>query len=109
LRPTHRYAVIEMGMNHPGELSYLTRTRPVPTWRWSTTPCARTWKGLGSVEAVARAKGEIYAGLKPDGIAIVNADDPARRSLARAWPAPIKVMSFGFAADADVRIGEGGF
>ncbi len=80
LTPAHRYAVIEMGMNHAGDL-----------------------EGLGSVEAIARAKGEIYAGLKEGGIAIVNADDPH----ADYWlglNVGHRVLRFGHAAGADVRI-----
>lgn len=75
LRRQHRYAVIEMGMNHPGEIEYLSKM---------TSPDAavinnaqRAHLGLlGTIEAVAHAKGEIFAGLRPDGVAIINADDP---------------------------------
>jgi len=102
LRPTHRYAAIEMGMNHPGELSYLTRIAQ-PDVALVNNALRAHLEGLGSVEAVARAKGEIYAGLQPDGIAIVNADDP-HANLWRGLAGSHKVLSFGFAADADVRI-----
>jgi UDP-N-acetylmuramoyl-tripeptide--D-alanyl-D-alanine ligase len=67
--------VIEMGMNHPGELAYLTELAR-PDVALVNNALRAHLEGLGSVEAVARAKGEIYNGLKPDGIAIVNADDP---------------------------------
>jgi UDP-N-acetylmuramoyl-tripeptide--D-alanyl-D-alanine ligase len=102
LRPTHRYAAIEMGMNHPGELSYLTRIAQ-PDVALVNNALRAHLEGLGSVEAVARAKGEIYAGLKPDGIAIVNADDP-HAGLWRSLAGAHKVLSFGFTAEADVRI-----
>ena len=102
LTPQHRYAAIEMGMNHPGEIAYLTQIAQ-PDVALVNNALRAHLEGLGSVEAVARAKGEIYAGLKQDGIAIINADDDYAdlwRSLAGNHP----VMSFGFAENADVRI-----
>ena len=64
LRERHRYAVIEMGMNHAGEISYLTRLAR-PGVALITNAGAAHVEGLGSVEAVARAKGEIFEGLSP--------------------------------------------
>src|SRR5690606_3917790 len=66
LRERHRYAVIEMGMNHEGEIGYLTRlAQPAVA---IVNNAHRAHVGiLGSVEAVARAKGEIYAGLAAPG------------------------------------------
>ncbi|MEW9899403.1 UDP-N-acetylmuramoyl-tripeptide--D-alanyl-D-alanine ligase [Chitinivorax sp. PXF-14] len=84
LAPEHRYAVIEMGMNHPGEISYLTNLGK-PTVALVNNAAAVHLEGLGSVEAVARAKGEIFEGLTSDGVAVINADDahaPLWRSLA---------------------------
>ena len=74
IRPTHRYAVIEMGMNHLGEIDYLTRiTRPGVAL---VNNAQRAHVGeLGSIEMIARSKGEIFAGLDDDGIAVINADD----------------------------------
>src|SRR5690606_29330800 len=86
----HRYAVIEMGMNHEGEISYLTRLAR-PTVALVNNATAAHLGGLGSVEAVARAKGEIFEGLAEDGIAIINADD----AFAAFWhklAAPRKVL-----------------
>jgi UDP-N-acetylmuramyl pentapeptide synthase len=91
-----------MGMNHPGEIDYLTRIAR-PDVALVNNALRAHLEGLGSVEAVARAKGEIYAGLSDDGIAIVNADDP-HAELWRSLAAPRQVMSFGFAENADVRI-----
>ena len=74
LRSNHRYAVIEMGMNHAGEIDYLSRlTRP--NIALINNAGSAHLAGLGTVEAVARAKGEIFFGLSPQGIAIINADD----------------------------------
>jgi len=80
----HRYAVIEMGMNHPGEIDYLTHLA-CPDVALITNASGAHLEGLGSVEAVARAKGEIFAGLAHTGTAIINADDehaPLWRALA---------------------------
>jgi UDP-N-acetylmuramoyl-tripeptide--D-alanyl-D-alanine ligase len=74
LRDRHRYAVIEMGMNHPGEISYLTQLAR-PTVALVTNAGAAHIGEVGSREAIARAKGEIYAGLDTTGVALINADD----------------------------------
>jgi len=70
----HKYAVIEMGMNHLGEISYLTGLAK-PTVALITNASAAHIKGTGSVEAVASAKGEIFEGLDELGIAVINVDD----------------------------------
>jgi len=84
LQAVHRYAVIEMGMNHPGEIEYLSRLAS-PDVAVITNASGAHLAGLGSVEAVARAKGEIFAGLRQGGTAVINADDvyePLWRKLA---------------------------
>jgi UDP-N-acetylmuramoyl-tripeptide--D-alanyl-D-alanine ligase len=75
LRPQHRYAVIEMGMNHPGEIEYLSRMASPDIAVINNAQRAHLGL-LGTIEAVAHAKGEIFAGLRAHGIAIINADDP---------------------------------
>jgi UDP-N-acetylmuramoyl-tripeptide--D-alanyl-D-alanine ligase len=103
LKPGDRYAVIEMGMNHPGEIDTLTKlTRP--TIALINNAAAAHLAGLGSVEAVARAKGEIYAGLGADGIAVVNADDPYA-DLWRKLAIPHRVITFGLDRPADISAG----
>ena len=100
LRPAHRYAVIEMGMNHEGEIEYLARLA-APTIALVNNAQRAHIGLLGSVEAIARAKGEIYSGLGPAGIAIVNADDP----FADYWKrlnADRRIVTFGLSATADV-------
>ncbi len=100
LKPGDRHAVIEMGMNHPGEIDYLTKLAR-PTIALINNAAAAHLAGLGSVEAVARAKGEIYAGLAADGIAVINADD-AYADLWRELAAPHRVITFGLDRPADV-------
>jgi UDP-N-acetylmuramoyl-tripeptide--D-alanyl-D-alanine ligase len=101
MRAGHRFAVIEMGMNHEGEIDYLTRiARPDVAL---VNNAQRAHVGiLGSVEAIARAKGEIYAGLGPAGTAIVNEDD-AFVSYWRGLNKMRRTISFGFKPEADVR------
>ena len=106
LRERHRYAVIEMGMNHLGEIDYLTRIARPDVALVNNAHRAHVGM-LGSVEAVARAKGEIYAGLSASGIALVNADDP----FADYWKglnAGHRVITFGVDRTADVHAGAEG-
>jgi UDP-N-acetylmuramoyl-tripeptide--D-alanyl-D-alanine ligase len=100
LRASHRYAVAEMGMNHPGEIAYLTHLAK-PTVALVNNAGAAHLEGLGSVEAVARAKGEIFAGLADGGLAVINADDAYAQSW-REMAAPHKVLTFGLENTADV-------
>ncbi len=100
LNAAHRYAVIEMGMNHPGEIEYLTRIAR-PDVALINNASGAHLEGLGSVEAVAQAKGEIFSGLKRHGTAVINADDahaPLWRSLAGVNP----LLEFGLNPAADV-------
>jgi UDP-N-acetylmuramoyl-tripeptide--D-alanyl-D-alanine ligase len=93
--------VIEMGMNHAGEIEYLTRIAQ-PTVA-VVNNAQRAHVGiLGSVEAIARAKGEIYAGLGESGIAVVNEDD----AFAPYWKklnVKRRIVTFGLTDAADVR------
>jgi UDP-N-acetylmuramoyl-tripeptide--D-alanyl-D-alanine ligase len=100
LRTQHRYAVAEMGMNHSGEISYLTRIGK-PTVALVNNATTAHVGELGSVEAIARAKGEIFEGLADDGVAVINADD-AFASLWRMLSNPHQVMTFGLDMPADV-------
>lgn len=74
LTPQHRYAVIEMGANHPGEIAYLTKLAQ-PDVAFINNIAPAHLEGFGSIEGVARAKSEIFQGLKKEGIALINADD----------------------------------
>ncbi len=101
LRANHRYAVIEMGMNHTGEIDYLTRLA-CPDVTLINNASGAHLAGLGSVRGVAQAKGEILAGLSPQGVAVINADDehaPLWRELAGSH----RVIEFGLEQQPDVR------
>ena len=100
LRERHRYAVIEMGMNHVGEIGYLTELAR-PTVALVTNAGVAHIGEVGSREAIAWAKGEIYAGLGETGVALINADDefaPLWRDLNRGR----KVIEFGIERPAAV-------
>lgn len=101
LTPAHRYGVIEMGMNHPGEIAYLTRLARPDAALVNNAQRAHL-EGLGSVEAVARAKGEIYEGLGAEGVALINIDDP-HAPLWLDLNRGRRVLRFGLGALADVR------
>ncbi len=95
-----QFAVIELGMNHAGEIAYLTRLVK-PKIALINNAANAHLEGLGSVENVARAKAEIFQGLPCDGIAIINADD----SFASYWrelASPVRCVTFGLDKPADV-------
>lgn len=70
----HEYAVIEMGASGPGEIEYLC-SLATPQITMINNVMAAHIQGFGSIQGVARAKGEIYAALPGTGIAVVNMDD----------------------------------
>lgn len=100
LRDFHRAAVIEMGMNHPGEIAYLTALAR-PTVAIVTNAQRAHLQGMGTVDEVAREKGAIYEGLGAEGIAIVNADE-TYADFWRALNAGRPIVTFGIDARADV-------
>jgi UDP-N-acetylmuramoyl-tripeptide--D-alanyl-D-alanine ligase len=96
----HTFAVIEMGMNHEGEIRYLTELARPKVALVNNAGTAHIGE-LGSLEAIARAKGEIYEGLVEDGIAVINADD----NFAHYWKSlnkNRKIITFGFKENSDV-------
>ena len=100
LRRAHRYAVVEMGMNHPGEIYYVsTMTRP--TIAVITNAGEAHLQGTGDVATIARIKGEIFAGLSRDGIAVINADDDYA-SLWRGMVEGRRCITFGLKQKASV-------
>lgn len=80
LKPYHTAAVIEMGMNHFGEISYLTSIVK-PDVALITNVGVSHIENLGSREGILKAKCEIFEGLKPEGTAIVNGDDDMLSTL----------------------------
>ncbi len=100
LRTGHRYGVVEMGMNHAGEIAYLTHIGR-PTVALINNALPAHLEGLGSVEGVARAKGEIFQGLAADGVAVINTDD-AFAPLWRTLAAPRRIVAFGLENPTDV-------
>jgi UDP-N-acetylmuramoyl-tripeptide--D-alanyl-D-alanine ligase len=101
LHASHRAAVIEMGMNRPGEIAYLTRLAQ-PTVALVNNAQRAHLAGLGGVAEVARAKGEIFDGLREGGTAVINADDPFA-GLWREMNAGRRMLTFGLDQPADVR------
>ena len=95
-----RYAVIEMGANHAGEIGTLTRIAQ-PTVALITNAGPAHLEGFGSIAGVAHAKGEIFGGLSADGIAVINADD-AYAELWRTLAGRHRTLSFGLTQPADV-------
>lgn len=86
LRAEHRIAVLELGMNHPGEIDYLARLAG-PTVALVNNAQREHLEFMASVEAVARENGSVISQLPPDGIAVFPAADtfaPLWRQLAGA-------------------------
>jgi UDP-N-acetylmuramoyl-tripeptide--D-alanyl-D-alanine ligase len=97
----HRAAVIEMGMNHPGEIAYLAPLG-APTVAVITNAQRAHLEGMGDLNRVAREKGSIFAGLGAGGVAVVNADD-AYAGLWRRMAGRNPLLTFGIERAADVR------
>ena len=93
LNSRHRYAVIEMGTNHHGEIEPLSRmAEPLASLVNSIAPCHLEF--LGSLEGVAREKSHIFCGLPESGAAVIPADGPAVEVLETAAES-YRVFRFG--------------
>ncbi|HSY08302.1 MAG TPA: UDP-N-acetylmuramoyl-tripeptide--D-alanyl-D-alanine ligase [Steroidobacteraceae bacterium] len=100
LERAHRFAVIEMGANQPGDVAALVALA-APSIGLITNAGAEHLQGFGTLEGAARAEGEVVEGLPAAGTAVINADDPYAplwRGLTRA-----AVVTFGVTADATWR------
>jgi UDP-N-acetylmuramoyl-tripeptide--D-alanyl-D-alanine ligase len=109
----HRFAVVEMGADRAGEVAALVAIGR-PTVGIITNAGAEHLAGFGSLEGVARAEGEMVAGLSAQATAIINHDDP----FALLWKnmTPARVSTFGLEPGAEFTAGtirttidEGGF
>lgn len=100
LRDHHETAVIETGMNHVGEMRYLSGLVQ-PTIAVVTNAQREHQEFLQSVEATARENGEVFRVLPPNGVAVISADDPCR-SIWLEMAQHANVMTFGIDATADV-------
>ena len=98
LEPRHRFAVIELGMNHLGEIAYLSRIARPSVALINNAGTAHIGE-VGSVEAIARAKGEIFGGLDSSGVAIINADD-ASADYWRSVANDRRIVDFGLTRHA---------
>ncbi|GMU62034.1 MAG: UDP-N-acetylmuramoyl-tripeptide--D-alanyl-D-alanine ligase [Myxococcaceae bacterium] len=101
LEPRHVAAIVEMGMNHPGEIARLTAIAR-PDAGLITVVQPAHLEGCGSLDGVAKAKGELFHGLSAEGTAVVNLDDARVAAQARGIAA--KTLTFGRAPDAQVRL-----
>lgn len=103
LNTEQRYAVVELGANHPGEIAELTGIAQ-PTVALVNNAGAAHLEGFGDLSGVAHAKGELFKHAAPDSVCIINSDDPYA-GLWRELAAPRRVISFGMNAEAGVRAG----
>jgi len=100
LQEQHQYAVIEMGANHVGEIAYSSHYTK-PDVAVITNVGAAHIEGFGSLEGVAKAKGEIIASLNNEGVAVLNKDD----DFYGYWQGIAKdrkIVSFGLNEGADI-------
>lgn len=99
-RADHQYIVLEMGMNHLGEIAYLSNIAQPNVAVINNAGTAHIGE-LGSRENIAKAKGEIYEGLSDQGIAVINADDVFAEYWRSLNPSR-KVITFALKNPADV-------
>ena len=100
LHEKDQFAVVEMGANHSGEIEYSSRYAQADVAVITNVGAAHI-EGFGSIEGVAKAKGEIIAGLGPKGVAVLNKDDDFF-ALWQQIAKDRKVVSFGLDQTADV-------
>lgn len=100
LAPEARAAVIEIGMNHPGEIRRLASVAKPEVGVVTNVGFAHA-EFFDSVDALALAKRELIEALPPSGVAVLNADDPRVAGFREIHRGP--VISFGLSAGADVR------
>ena len=100
------FAVIEIGMNHPGEIAPLARLARLDVAVITIVAPAHL-EAFASVEGIAAEKAAIFEGLQPGGVAVINADLPVTPLLLeRARTSGAAIVTFGAAASADWQLGE---
>jgi UDP-N-acetylmuramoyl-tripeptide--D-alanyl-D-alanine ligase len=99
------YGVLEIGMNHAGEIAPLSRLAR-PQVAVITTIAPAHLGNFASIEAICDAKAEIFAGLEGTGIAVLNRDNPffARLRAAALAKGGVRVIGFGRTDGAEVRL-----
>jgi UDP-N-acetylmuramoyl-tripeptide--D-alanyl-D-alanine ligase len=100
LGENHEQAVVELGMNHSGEITKLAKICQ-PEIGVITNIGPAHLEGLGSIEGIMNAKGELLAEIKPGGTAILNADDS--RVLKLSERRNEKILFYGFSEKADIQ------
>lgn len=96
----HEVAVVEMGMNHPGEIARLA-VAARPTVGVITNVAEAHMETMQDIDTIAQAKAELLDALPADGTSVLNWDDPRVKAL---WTrGPGNVVTFGLSADAEVR------
>ena len=98
---SHESAVIEEGASQPGDIAYLTKFVQ-PTVAVVTNAASAHLEGFGSLDSVARTKGELFEFLPENGTAIINADDEYA-SLWKSLAGKRNILTFGFSANADIQ------
>jgi alanine racemase len=101
LTPDVELAVLEMGIDRFGEMAAMTALAP-PTVALVTRVAAAHLARFGTLAGVAQEKGMLVEALPPDGLAVLNADDPLVAEMASRSPAP--VLTYGTAPHADFRV-----
>jgi UDP-N-acetylmuramoyl-tripeptide--D-alanyl-D-alanine ligase len=101
LGPEHRFAAVECGMNHLGEIARLAGWAD-PEVGLVTNVGPVHLEGCGTLDGVAHAKGELFHALRPAGVAVANADDA--RVLGQARLSRRKLITFGASYGSDVRL-----
>ena len=100
LEEQHRYAVLEMGAQRVGELAWLCETVARPNWSLITNVGTAHLGIFGSQERIAQAKSELVQALLPEGIALLNYDDPNVRGMREKTSA--RVIFYGLDPQAHV-------
>lgn len=100
LRPEHQVAIVEMGMNNAGEIAALAKIAK-PVGAIVTNAGSAHLENLGSLEAIAAEKASLVHALRAGEPAFIGADSPRLRAAVQG--AKARVITYGFADDADVR------